>query len=123
MLYLDTYALLAWIDGAPPYARIAKAATVTHDMNLLEAASKLLQRGDKDPWSRLDALGVGVIGHDRHDLRTAALLKADKALRGRNLSYVDALGYALSLRIRVPFLTGDRGFQGLPGVEFLPARP
>ncbi len=36
-----------------------------------------------------------------------------------NLSYSDALGYALSVRLRVKFLTGDDAFKGLENVEFV----
>jgi len=38
---------------------------------------------------------------------------------GCNLSYADALGYSLSRKLRVKFLTGDSAFKGLPNVEYL----
>ncbi len=36
-----------------------------------------------------------------------------------DLSYVDALGYTVSLRLRVKFLTGDDAFKDLENVEFV----
>jgi hypothetical protein len=29
------------------------------------------------------------------------------------------LGYVLAQEIKLPFLTGDEGFKGLPGVKFV----
>ena len=40
-------------------------------------------------------------------------------LRSLELSYADALGYHIAKKERVKFLTGDRAFRDLPGVEFL----
>ena len=36
-----------------------------------------------------------------------------------DLSYADAIGYAVSLRLNLKFLTGDKAFQNLPNVEFV----
>ena len=35
-----------------------------------------------------------------------------------NMSYVDALGYAIAMRRKVKFLTGDMAFERLPNVEY-----
>ena len=39
--------------------------------------------------------------------------------RRLDLSYADALGYAVSLRLRLKFLTGDDAFKNLDNVEFV----
>lgn len=122
MLYLDTYALLGILDGSPAYRRLVGQEAVTHDANLLETAAQLLRRGDRSPWTRLDNMGVGNISHDRVDLVAAAALKVAPELRSRNLSYIDVLGYSIALRMGHAFVTGDRGFEGLPRVEFVVAR-
>ncbi len=36
-----------------------------------------------------------------------------------DLSYADALGYAVSLRLRLKFLTGDEAFKNLDNIEFV----
>ncbi len=36
-----------------------------------------------------------------------------------DLSYADALDYAVSLRLRLKFLTGDEAFKDLENVEFV----
>jgi hypothetical protein len=52
--------------------------------------------------------------------KAAAFRRASQA-RPVRLSYVDAVGYVLAAELRLPFLTGDPAFKGVPGVEFLPA--
>ena len=37
----------------------------------------------------------------------------------KNLSYADALGYTVSLRLRARFLTGDKAFEDLENVEYV----
>ena len=39
--------------------------------------------------------------------------------RGLNVSYADALGYHLSMKLKVKFLTGDLIFKGLENVEYV----
>ena len=39
-----------------------------------------------------------------------------------NFSYIDCLGYSISNRLGIIFLTGDEGFRNLPNVEFVKAR-
>jgi predicted nucleic acid-binding protein len=38
---------------------------------------------------------------------------------GHNISYADALGYYLAQKANVKFLTGDKYFKDLQGVEFV----
>lgn len=49
-------------------------------------------------------------------MRLRLKLKKD----GCDISYADALGYYLALKSNVKFLTGDKWFKGLEGVEFVP---
>jgi uncharacterized protein len=37
----------------------------------------------------------------------------------KNLSYADALGYTVALRLKVKFLTGDKEFEDLENVEYV----
>ena len=42
-----------------------------------------------------------------------------KTLKKRRLSYADCIGYIYAKRHGMKFLTGDKEFENLPGVEFV----
>ena len=56
---------------------------------------------------------------DDHDIRAATKKRLEYGRRKVNLSYADALGYEVALRLGVRFLTGDEAFKGLENVEFV----
>lgn len=50
-------------------------------------------------------------------VKQAAILKIKKSRD--NLSLVDCIGYVISLKSGIKFLTGDEKFRNLPNVEFV----
>lgn len=118
MRFFDTHAILGVLSGEAAYQRFASAPGVTHQMNLLEALVHLLRRHVPHPRRVLQRMGLGIVAATDEDLDVAAAIKTDPLSRERNLSYVDALGYAIARRHGIPFLTGDRGFKDLAGVDF-----
>jgi hypothetical protein len=46
-------------------------------------------------------------------------LRLSARARKVDFSYADAIGYAMSGRLRLRYLTGDDAFKGLPNVEFV----
>ena len=46
-------------------------------------------------------------------------LRLELKREGRNVSYPDALGYFLSKKMGIKFLTGGRTFRDLSGVEYV----
>ncbi len=56
---------------------------------------------------------------DEEDLKNAMNKRLELRRRRLGLSYADALGYTLSLRLRLKFLTGDDAFKNLENVEFV----
>ena len=62
---------------------------------------------------------MAVVQPRDEDYVEASALRLELRRQGRNLSLVDALGYVLARRLGVPFLTGDRAFEGLDGVEYV----
>ena len=53
------------------------------------------------------------------DIEGAMKLRLQLKNKSRDVSYADALGYYLALKSKVKFLTGDKWFKGLEGVEFV----
>ena len=53
------------------------------------------------------------------DIEGAMKLRLKLKKNGFDISYADALGYYLALKSNVKFLTGDKWFKALEGVEFV----
>lgn len=87
-------------------------------MNIYELASALL--GDH-PEARvreaLTLLAPNLLEAETEDLFRAARFRMEHAKK--RISYVDALGYVLAQKHGMRFLTGDKQFRGIEGVEFV----
>ncbi len=53
------------------------------------------------------------------DVKDGMKKRLELRKRKLDLSYADALGYAVSQRLRLRFLTGDNAFKNLENVEFV----
>ncbi|MFH0859860.1 MAG: PIN domain-containing protein [Candidatus Altiarchaeota archaeon] len=115
--FFDTYALYEIAAGNRAYEVYASGvAAVTTRLNLMELYYGLLAAHGKKAAERYyDAfIGYAVdIGDDT--IKRAMEFKL--ANKSRNLSYVDCIGYTLARQRNIRFLTGDREFKDMPGVE------
>ena len=53
------------------------------------------------------------------DIEGAMKLRLKLKKKGFDISYADAIGYYLAQKSNVKFLTGDKWFKDLEGVEFI----
>ena len=60
------------------------------------------------------------IDFDSNDISRAMALRLELKRKKLNISYADPMGYFLSQKMRIKFLTGDPSFERLKGVEFVP---
>lgn len=118
--FYDTYALVSIQQGKESYDRYVDCGISTTRLNLMEAYYQLLRDTDGT------TAGVYYDGALRHavdftdsDIKSAMKFRLEMKRKGKNLSYTDALGYTVSLRLKLRFLTGDREFEGLQNVEFV----
>ncbi len=120
--YADTYALVEILRGSPAYERYASEELVTSEFNLLELAYALTRDYGKEKTVEIMKMVrafIIVIKPADEDYAEASVLRMELKKQGRNLSLIDALGYILAKRLRVPFLTGDREFEELNNVEYV----
>jgi predicted nucleic acid-binding protein len=114
--FWDTYALVERLNGNEAYQPYAEKAIFTHQMNLYELAAALLR---DHPETRvreaLVLLAPNLLEAETEDLFRAARFRAEHAKK--RISYVDALGYVLAQKHGMRFLTGDKQFKGIEGVE------
>jgi predicted nucleic acid-binding protein len=77
----------------------------------------LREHGTRAAHEVLEAYSTREIEFSLQDIEAA--MKLRHALRNLELSCADALGYHIAKKEGMKFLTGDRAFEGLPGVEFV----
>src|SRR3972149_11016099 len=117
--FFDTYALYETITETPIYLEYAKnVKMVTTRMNLMELYFSLLK---KYPANMIEAyyalLLKFCVAIDDEVIKKACLFR--HANRSKGFSYIDCLGYVIARTMNMTFLTGDRAFKGMDGVEFV----
>ena len=118
--FFDTYALLAVYFGNASYQGYVDCQVVTCRLNLMEAYYQLL----RDQGENIASLYYDTTLHystdfTDTDVKEAMKFRLKMKKKGKNLSYMDAMGYTIASRLRIRFLTGDREFEGMPDVEFV----
>jgi len=111
MLFFDTYAIIEIVRGNPAYRAYENEPMRTSLLNLGELHYNLLKELNPylaDEW--FERLKPFIVEFDAEIMRNAMIFKF--AHRKRKLSTPDCVGYGLA--------TGDRQFQDLPNVEFVP---
>jgi len=120
--YADTYALVEILRGSPAYERYAGEELVTSEFNLLELAYALTRDYDKEravEILKIVRAFIAIVQPTDKDYAEASSLRIELKKQDRNLSLIDALGYVLAKRLKILFLTGDREFKDLDGVEYV----
>lgn len=116
--FFDTYALVEILKGNPNYARFKNAKIVITIFNLVELHYKLLRDFNSKVAERLlNECASRVVEVDAETIREANEFKL--LHKAKSLSFPDAIGYIIAQRYGLKFLTGDKQFRGLKGVEFV----
>ncbi len=118
-VFLDTYAIYEIIRGNPSYERYTHGiSAITTRLNLMELYYGLLLTKDKKTADRYyDAFSRYVVEVDDIAVRMAMDFKF--ANKDKRFSYVDCIGYIIARQRNIKFLTGDREFKNMPGVEYV----
>lgn len=118
---LDTYALVAISLDDKNYRDALKKPFVVPDLALAEFYDVMARKHNTqtaDYWQkRLWLFSVPV--------PRALLIEAVRMRRAKkelNLSLTDAAGYCLAQHLGLPFVTGDKAFKGMKGVDYRSAR-
>ncbi len=119
--FYDSYAVLAYTSGHQAYKKYFEERDgVLTNLNLLEIFYRSLEQYDSGVAQ--DILGSFYKYHldfDEEDISASMRLRVELKRKGLDISHADALGYFLSQKMGMKFLTGDRAFQGLKGVEYV----
>lgn len=119
--FADSYAFVSALDGSKAYQRLlASGDFVTTRLNAVEVGYAMVLRGGKDLLATaLPAILEKCVEPPPAAVAQAVAFRRERNQAGGKLSTVDAWGYATALGFGIPFLTGDEGFRGVPGVKFV----
>ncbi len=116
--FFDTYAFYELVQGNPDYLKYSKVSIITSKLNLMEFFyGQLIKAGQSQADRYYTRFLPFCVELDDETIKEAMIFRSRN--KKRNLSYVDCIGYLLALKRRAIFLTGDSGFRGFPGVEFV----
>lgn len=75
--------------------------------------------GEAEGEKAYSAAAKYLVEFNGEDVKEAMKKRLQLRRKKLNLSYADALGYTLAMRLRLRFLTGDEEFQTLDNVEYV----
>ena|SRR3989338_10224614 len=118
---LDTYAILGFIDGNPKYKEyLNNEISITTAFNMMEVYYKMLKKFDEESAEHVYDTLLLFEHHIEHETIKNAMKKRLKLKsEGKDISYVDAIGYQLAIELGAKFVTGDKEFEKLENVLFI----
>ncbi|MHB8568405.1 MAG: PIN domain-containing protein [Nitrososphaerales archaeon] len=119
--FYDSYAVLAYTSGHEAYKKYFEERDgVLTKLNLLEIFYRALEEyNSKVAKDIVESFYKYHVDYDAEDISGSMRLRLELKRKGLDISYADALGYFLALKLGLKFLTGDRAFKGLKGVEYV----
>ncbi len=115
--FFDSYAIIEIINGNKQYKKYTESMIITTKLNLFEIYYFILKQTGEKEKNLFDKYYEFVVDFDKTVIKRAAELKLK--YKKRDLSMTDCIGYALSERLGVKFLTGDKEFKDLANVEYV----
>jgi predicted nucleic acid-binding protein len=121
--FLDAYAMVEYLRGNKRFAGLvaSEARRATSVMNLVELYYLVLREhgSEEEADGALAAFGQFESQVTAEDIRNGMKMRLSARARKTGFSYADAIGYAMSSRLGMKYLTGDDAFKSLPNVEFV----
>jgi predicted nucleic acid-binding protein len=114
--FFDSYAVFEMLEGNPNYEEYEKSLTVLTKLNLFEIHYGILkEKGKEKAKEILENFSESVVDFTNEDIINASEIKKQNPRR----SMTDCIGYIVSIRLKIKFLTGDKEFEDLNNVEFV----
>lgn len=119
--FYDSYAVLAYLSDNPKYrSYFEENDGFLTKLNLIEICYRTLEvHGTRAASHVVNVFAKYVVDFDISDIEGSMKLRLKLKKKGCDISYADALGYYIALKSDVKFLTGDKWFGALDGVEFV----
>ena len=119
MYFLDTYAMIEYLRGNKKMEKIVESNDFcTSDYQLMELYYiSLREQGENKAEEYFEAFAISKVSIPERTLKNAMKMRLE--FQKKNISYVDAIGYAYSLENDMKFVTGDIAFSKLDKVEYI----
>ena len=116
--FFDTYAIIEILRKSKDYARFSETTITTSLLNIGELFYDFLKNGNKnDGMFFCTKLQENCLNVNLELLMKAVEFRFEN--KGKNLSYIDCIGYVLAKENGLIFVTGDNAFKGMENVEFV----
>ena len=116
--FFDTYAIIEILKGNNKYEDYKKCRAIISAFNLAEIHLHITRIfGEEIADTILEEYSKCVVNFELDDIKEATKLKIKYAKR--KLSIPDSVGYVISKRLNIKFLTGDEKFEDLDNIEFV----
>lgn len=116
--FFDTYALVELIRGSKNYEMFSEVNFRTTILNLYELYYSLLKDYNEDIASKyFNKFFPFIINVRKDHIFYASKFRLSNTKK--DISYIDALGYAIAKLDGYKFLTGDKAFEFFDNVEFV----
>jgi predicted nucleic acid-binding protein len=114
--FFDSYAIIELLKRNPNYKKFEDFPLITTVFNKMEVAWWASGVVDEN-FAKI--VSNSLFGQEiSDDLIVESVIMRRKEKR-KDLSYADCLGYCFARKNNLIFLTGDKEFKDLPGVEFV----
>lgn len=118
--FFDTYAIMEIFQGNENFKKYLKNDIITSKINILETYYHLLRTYDEKTANKYCDQLLGYVEEIKYDdIKLAAKKRIEFQAIGHNVSFADCIGYAISQRLKIKFLTGDKEFKNIENVEWV----
>lgn len=116
--FFDSYAIIEIIKNNQNYQKFEEFLVITNALNIAEVHYFLMEYiGEAEDDKAIQSLNINLLDVSKEIAIDASKLRfANKKLK---LSYADCLGYILSKKNNLIFITGDDAFKNFYYVEFV----
>jgi predicted nucleic acid-binding protein len=116
--FFDSYAIVEMVKGNPKYSKYLKETIVVTIFNLAEIYWAILKDfGEKKSDEIYSEIKSFIAKVDDKTIKQAMKFRIKH--KKNRLSYSDCIGYIYAMRNNLIFLTGDKQFYNMKGVEFV----
>jgi len=113
----DTYALMEILNRNPNYEIYLEKNPVINEFIFAEFCYNLIKCKVKDPRRHIDEVKPAILRASPEVIEEAMEFRYKN--KKKKLSMADCVSYCMARKIGIKFLTGDKEFRDIEGVEFV----